>query len=99
MAHPIIIGNNPNFSLSIISSYIDGDVMMDELKLFNRCRHDAENEVGVLYFLHGLADHIGRWHDLRDFLVSKNISFYSHDQRGHGKTEIGVKVSFAPIKC
>jgi len=62
---------------------------MDELKLFHRCRHDAENEVGVLYFLHGLADHFGRWQELKDFLVNKNISFYSHDQRGHGKTELG----------
>ena len=66
---------------------------MDELKLFHRCGYNAENEIAVLYFLHGLDDHFGRWDNLRDFLLDRNISFYAHDQRGHGKTELGVRVS------
>ena len=66
---------------------------MDELKLFHRCSHNAENEIAVLYFLHGLDDHFGRWDNLRDYLLNRNISFYAHDQRGHGKTELGVRVS------
>ena len=66
---------------------------MDELKLFHKCSHNAENEIAVLYFLHGLDDHFGRWDNLRDFLLNRNISFYAHDQRGHGKTELGVRVS------
>ena len=83
---------NVNAIFNAIYFFFYNSYIMDELKLFHRCKHDAENEVAVLYFLHGLADHFGRWLDLKDFLVDRNISFYSHDQRGHGKTELGTRV-------
>ena len=78
----------------IIFSIYNSNIM-DELKFFHRSRHDAKNAVAVLYFLHGLVDHLGRWLDLKDFLVDRNISFYSHDQRGHGKTELGIRVGLS----
>ena len=59
---------------------------------FHRYRYDAEKEIGVLYFLHGFADHLGRWDQWKDFLLSRNVSFYGHDQQGHGKTTLGLRV-------
>lgn len=57
----------------------------------NRCKCVAKDEVCAVYFLHGLADHMERWDSLKNFLIDRKVSFYGHDQRGHGRTELGVK--------
>ena len=65
---------------------------MEDLELFHRYKQEAENEVCIVYFLHGLGDHIGRWDDLKNFFINRQISFYGHDQRGHGRTTLGIQV-------
>lgn len=66
---------------------------MVDLTQFHRYKLEADNEIGIVYFLHGLADHVGRWEHLAKFLVERHISFYAHDQRGCGKTTLGIRVS------
>jgi lysophospholipase len=36
--------------------------------------------------LHGYADHLGRYRDFRDALLTERFAVHAYDQRGHGRT-------------
>lgn len=46
----------------------------------------AENPRGVLVIAHGLGEHSGRYSHLVDWLGGSQISVYSMDHRGHGRS-------------
>jgi alpha-beta hydrolase superfamily lysophospholipase len=56
------------------------------VKLFQR-NWVVENPVANVIFLHGFGDHSARYGHFAAFLNSNNISFYTFDLRGHGKSE------------
>ena len=39
----------------------------------------------VILLAHGMAEHSMRYAGFAEFLNANGISFYCHDQRGHGK--------------
>ena len=41
---------------------------------------------GVVQIAHGLGEHIGRYAELIEFLVSAGLTVYGNDHRGHGRT-------------
>jgi acylglycerol lipase len=43
--------------------------------------------VGLVVYVHGLGDHIGRYGLLVDHLVRQGLACALYDQRGHGRTE------------
>lgn len=47
----------------------------------------VENPVAAVNIIHGLGEHCGRYADLAAFLNAQNISVYSVDLHGHGRTE------------
>ncbi|MDY6821880.1 MAG: alpha/beta hydrolase [Deferribacterota bacterium] len=55
-------------------------------KLFYRNWIVNESEADVV-FLHGFGDHSARYGHFAAFLSDNNISFYTYDLRGHGKSE------------
>lgn len=56
------------------------------VKLFQR-NWVVENAAANVVFLHGFGDHSARYGHFAAFLNSNNISFYTFDLRGHGKSE------------
>lgn len=44
-------------------------------------------ERGVIGFVHGLGEHIGRYHILFDFFLKQGFSVFGFDSYGHGKSE------------
>ena len=55
------------------------------VKLFQR-NWIVGNPIANVIFLHGYGDHSARYGHLAAFLNSNNISFYTFDLRGHGKS-------------
>jgi alpha-beta hydrolase superfamily lysophospholipase len=50
-------------------------------------RWDSRSQVrGVAQIAHGMGEHIGRYADLIDALVSTGVTVYGNDHRGHGRT-------------
>lgn len=41
---------------------------------------------GVVQIAHGMGEHIGRYLDLIEVLVSRGFTVYGNDHRGHGRT-------------
>src|SRR5262249_22666714 len=41
---------------------------------------------GVIQIAHGMGEHIGRYVDTIDALVSAGVTVYGNDHRGHGRT-------------
>lgn len=58
---------------------------MDNNKLFTRS-WASEDPVGNFVIIHGFGTHSGRYQQLASDLNSNNISCYSFDLRGHGKS-------------
>lgn len=56
------------------------------IKLFQR-KWVVESPVANVIFLHGYGDHSARYGHFAAFLNDNNISFYTFDLRGHGKSE------------
>lgn len=42
---------------------------------------------GVILYVHGFTDYVGRFAHLGKFFAEKGYDFYGMDQRGHGKSE------------
>ena len=42
--------------------------------------------VGHIHLLHGMAEHIARYEEFAQYLVTKGYIVSGHDHRGHGKT-------------
>jgi alpha-beta hydrolase superfamily lysophospholipase len=50
-------------------------------------RWDSRGQVrGVVQIAHGMGEHIGRYADLIDALMSAGVTVYGNDHRGHGRT-------------
>jgi len=50
-------------------------------------RWDSRSQVrGVVQIAHGMGEHMGRYADLIDALVSAGVTVYGNDHRGHGRT-------------
>lgn len=47
----------------------------------------SENPVALVYFIHGIGEHIDRYNEWASYFTKKNISFVGFDLRGHGKSE------------
>ncbi len=51
------------------------------------CYHWAvEKPKAVVQLVHGMSEHLARYNDFAEFLVSKGFAVIGHDHRGHGKT-------------
>jgi acylglycerol lipase len=46
----------------------------------------AEKAKGIVILVHGIGEHSGRFGNIIDAMENKRISFYSMDNRGHGKS-------------
>ncbi len=58
----------------------------DGLELFGRSWVPAEVR-GVICLVHGLGEHIGRYHHVADHFTRLGFALYAYDQRGHGQTK------------
>jgi acylglycerol lipase len=58
----------------------------DNLQLFYRWAK-PENPQGTVVVVHGVCEHCDRYQWLEESFLEKQISFYSYDQRGHGRSE------------
>ncbi|KAJ7636033.1 Alpha/Beta hydrolase protein [Mycena polygramma] len=56
--------------------------------MFYTRTHAAENPAGVLVFVHGAAEHAGRFTDMHRTLAERNISVFVFDLRGFGRTAL-----------
>lgn len=59
--------------------------MSDGINLVSR-KWEAEDSKAVLLLVHGMAEHIDRYHFFADYLAQNQVTVYGYDQRGHGKT-------------
>lgn len=61
--------------------------MEDGVDLYVRkwVKQDTE-PVAIIQLAHGMIEHINRYNEFADFLVSNRIFVYGNDHRGHGKT-------------
>ena len=50
-------------------------------------RWDAEEPVGLVVIVHGLGDHAGRYELVAGSLVTRGLSVFAYDQRGHGRSQ------------
>jgi len=48
---------------------------------------NCSNPTAVICLVHGLGEHCERYAHLADFFNTNNISVFTYDQRGHGKSE------------
>lgn len=71
--------------------------MSDGASLYAFIRQPIGKPVGHIHILHGMAEHVGRYHDAIDYFVEQGYVVSGHDHRGHGKTVTlnGIKGHFA----
>tara|TARA_S200000501_G_scaffold25072_2_gene21801 strand:+ start:95164 stop:96003 length:840 start_codon:yes stop_codon:yes gene_type:complete len=58
-----------------------------QIKIFSKTWIPDKNRKAVLIIVHGLAEHIGRYNHLGEFLSSKGYIVEGYDMRGHGRSE------------
>ncbi|AEI47607.1 alpha/beta hydrolase [Runella slithyformis] len=61
-------------------------IAKDGLTLFTRARPIAQPKA-VIAFIHGFGEHSGRYAHVANFFNKNGYSFYSLDNRGHGRSE------------
>src|SRR6201988_4064633 len=55
-------------------------------------RWDSQGPVrGVMQIAHGLGEHMGRYAETIEVLVSAGLTVYGNDHRGHGRTASSAK--------
>ncbi|MFC2117473.1 alpha/beta hydrolase [Bacteroidota bacterium] len=59
----------------------------DNLNLFVRSWQASEKPAAVICLIHGLGEHSGRYSNLAEYFVKKNISVLAMDLRGHGLSD------------
>ena len=57
----------------------------DGVELYGKI-NKAENQKAVVVIVHGLCEHQGRYDYVTEYLVSKNVTVYRFDHRGHGRS-------------
>jgi alpha-beta hydrolase superfamily lysophospholipase len=59
----------------------------DGVKLYSRVWDDVKKNSNIIVqIVHGMNDHVDRYDEIANFLNTKGIIVYAHDQRGHGRT-------------
>ncbi len=58
----------------------------DGLKLRTRL-YPTENPKGTLFWVHGFAEHLGRYTQIIEYFLAKGFASLIYDQRGHGKSQ------------
>lgn len=61
-------------------------VLKDGTLLYRKQWNEQDNLIGILYIIHGLGEHSGRYDMLAKRMISKGIRVHSIDLRGHGRT-------------
>lgn len=56
------------------------------IKLFCSSRKPIDPPRAVLFIVHGLGEHSGRYDEMSNVFVAHNIAVFSFDQRGHGQS-------------
>lgn len=69
----------PNFE-SFTWKSSDGD------SLYSQKWISGDSPKAIIVIVHGLGEHIGRYHHVADYFIKMNISLYGFDLRGHGKS-------------
>lgn len=59
----------------------------DGKQLFARKWTSNKQPKAIVQISHGMAEHIGRYHEFARYLVEHGIFVYGNDHRGHGHTE------------
>ncbi|MFC1930504.1 alpha/beta hydrolase [Chloroflexota bacterium] len=71
--------------------YFDGQFKgRGNLNLYYQGWLPTNEPKAILMFVHGLAEHSGRYSNLVSYFVPRGYGIYGFDQRGHGKSD-GVK--------
>lgn len=61
--------------------------MPDEVNVYVKKWYQADQQPkAIVQLSHGMVEHIQRYDDFAQFLVTNNIFVYGNDHRGHGKT-------------
>lgn len=60
--------------------------MKDGTTIYAFAIEPTEQPIGHLHILHGMAEHIGRYHEFAEVLAARGFLVTGHDHRGHGKT-------------
>ncbi|RDW16575.1 lysophospholipase [Oceanobacillus arenosus] len=61
--------------------------MIDDTKVYvKKWGTDIEQPKAIIQLAHGMVEHINRYNDFANYLVSKECIVYGNDHRGHGKT-------------
>lgn len=69
--------------------------MSDGMKVHAVVKQPKERAIGHIHFLHGMAEHSGRYLDVMDEFVRRGYIVTAHDHRGHGKTaEMNGKLGY-----
>jgi acylglycerol lipase len=58
----------------------------DGLKMFAKAL-EIENPKAIIIIVHGMGEHIARYHHVAEFFNKNGFSVYGFDHRGHGKSE------------
>lgn len=59
----------------------------DKTEIFATVWDDVKNPVGVIQFMHGMAEYAGRYDEFARYFNSRGYIFFADDHRGHGRTE------------
>lgn len=60
--------------------------MSDGFSIHTIWDEPAQNAIGHIHILHGMAEHIARYEDFIHYLVEQGFAVSGHDHRGHGQT-------------
>jgi alpha-beta hydrolase superfamily lysophospholipase len=59
---------------------------LDGLKLFTQTWLPDTEPIALIYLIHGLGEHCGRYTHVAEFLTSHGLAVFSMDNRGHGQS-------------
>lgn len=69
--------------------------MSDGMKVYAVVKQPKAQAIGHIHFLHGMAEHSGRYVEVMDEFVRRGYIVTAHDHRGHGKTaEMNGKLGY-----
>ena len=58
----------------------------DDLELYYQCWLPDGDARAVVVIVHGFSDHCGRYSEMVDTLIKRQLAVYSYDLRGHGRS-------------
>ena len=59
----------------------------DGVKLFCQSWQPSSSAVAVIFIVHGLGEHSGRYEEFAEKCILKGIAVFSYDHRGHGRSD------------